>query len=83
MTILRTFRASYLWAFFGVLLAMIVLSFFGVGYFKPLVAIGIATGVGLASAIRAWKGLPLNAFALIAAVLAALGGTVGDWLSNG
>lgn len=83
MTILRTFRASYLWAFFAVLLAMLVLRFFGISYFKPLVAIGIATGVGLATAIRAWKGLPLNAFALIVAVLAALGATVGGWLSNG
>jgi hypothetical protein len=45
--------------------------------------VGIAIGIGLASAIRVRKELSTNAFAVLVGILAALGSAAGGWLSNG
>ena len=83
MKALTSFGSSFLCALATVIALMLVVRFFDSHTLKPLVAVGIATGVGLSNAVRAWKGLPLNAFALLVAVLVSLGSAVGNWFSNG
>ncbi|WP_445145078.1 hypothetical protein [Dyella sp. Tek66A03] len=81
--VLTRFGTSFLCALAAVSLAMLMFSLFDSHAFKPFVAAGVATGIGLASAIRAKKELSTNAFAVLVGILAALGSAAGGWLSNG
>lgn len=83
MKVLIRFGASFLCALAAVSLAMLTFTLFDSHAFKPFVAVGIAIGIGLASAIRVRKELSTNAFAVLVGILAALGSAAGGWLSNG
>lgn len=83
MKVLTSFGSSFLCALAIVIALMLVFKAFDSHALKPLVAVGIATGIGLSNAVRVWKGLSLNTFALLVAVLASLGSAVGNWFSTG
>jgi hypothetical protein len=81
--VLATFGASFLFALAGILLAMLAFSLFGSHSLNLIVAIGMATGVALAGAIRAARDLSLHASAVLFGILSWLGSMAGHWLSNG
>lgn len=83
MKVLTSFGTSFLSALATVIVLMLVFTVFDSHALKPPVAVGIATGIGLSNAIRVWKGLSLNTFALLVAALVSLGSAVGNWFSNG
>lgn len=83
LKVLTSFGTSFLSALAVVLGLMLVVSLFDSHALKPLAAVSIATSLGLANAIRTWKDVSPNAFALLVAALAGGGAIVGSWLSNG
>lgn len=83
MKVLMSFCTSFLNALAIVLGLMLIVSLFDSHALKPLAAVCIAACLGLANAIRAWRDLSPNAFALLLAALAGIGAMVGGWLSNG
>lgn len=76
------FVTAFLGGLAGVLLVMLLAALFSPHAFKPFVALGIATGIGLAGALRARMALSTGTFALAVGVLAMLGSTVGGWISS-
>lgn len=82
MNILIAFVTSFLSALGAVLVAMLAFTLLDPQALKPLVALGIASGTGLASAIRARKEVSANTFALMVGALVGLGSILGTWFSN-
>jgi hypothetical protein len=80
--VLTLFGTSFVCALAANLLAMLGFTLFDAHAFKPFVAVGIAAGIGLASAFRARLKLSTNAFAVLVGILVALGSMAGHWLSN-
>lgn len=83
MKILSLFSTSFLCAFVAAFAVMLIATRFDHHAFKPFVAVGVAAGIGLASAFREGLQLSPNAFAVLVGILAALGSMAGGWLSNG
>lgn len=83
MKTLVSFAAAFVSAWTAVLLLMFVLSYFEAHALKPLMAVGIAAGIGVAAAIRTRKVMSRQGFGLLVGVLAGFGCLLGTWLSNG
>jgi hypothetical protein len=78
---LLSFSQAFLLAFIAAFVVLLLLSLLVPHGFKPWVAVGIASGIAIASGIRAWRALSTNASAMIVAVLVATGYAVGTWFS--
>jgi hypothetical protein len=70
--VLTTFCISSLISLATILVLMLISSYFDPHAFKPVIALGIATGIGLARAVSSWKELSRDISAVVTGFLVGL-----------